>query len=62
VEHGEGRNMNDEGIIGRSALSGKDSFKSLWVESECAEAIDGLCWEGDEMKLAEETSSTREGI
>jgi len=61
VEHGEGRDMNNEGIIGRSALGGKDSCKGLWVESECAEAIDSLCWEGDEMKLVEETSSAREG-
>lgn len=61
MEHGEGGDMNDEGIIGRPALGGKDSSQCLWAESVCAEAIDGLCWEGDKLELVEETSSTREG-
>lgn len=53
--------MDDEGIICRPALGGEDSCKGLWAASERAEAIDRLCWEGDNVKLVEETSSTREG-
>jgi hypothetical protein len=53
MKHGRGRDMDDEWVVGGSALCREYFFGCQRVAGERAEAIDSFCGEYDDVSVAE---------
>ena len=61
-EHRAGGHVYDQRVVGRSALGGKDFRGCGRVEGEGTQAIDGLCWESDDVVFCQELNGSFDGV
>ena len=61
-EHRAGGYVHDQRVVGRSALGGKYFGGRGRVEGKGTEAIDGLCWESDDVTFCEVLNSSFDGV
>jgi hypothetical protein len=52
----------DQRVVGRSALGGKYVGGRGRVEGEGTQAIDGLCWESDDVAFCQELNGSFDGV